>query len=172
MTDPSNLPLGATSHIWAVAALQPRLPTFWRENLQVWFAQVEAIFDLHLITSETSRFRHLHCNPSLEVAEELAEVIAAPLSDAPARRQHLPTSEDLGDRHPSQLLLGASNVDWNGVLAFRSPPALFLAATEDWTLDCLAQLADRVHDAISHAVTALSSTPQSSIMARLEPRID
>lgn len=207
MTDPSNLspsgnlPPDATSRPRDVAALQLRLPTFWRKNPLVWFAQVEAIFDLHHITSETSRFRHLLCNLSPEVAQEVADVIAAPSSDVPyqqlkqrilerttasesARLQHLLTSEDLGDRRPSQLLnsmrqlLGTSNVDSNGALLRelflqRLPQStrLVLAATEDLTLDRLAQLADRVHDATS-SVATLSSTPPSSIIARLESRID
>ncbi|KAH6930401.1 hypothetical protein HPB50_013186 [Hyalomma asiaticum] len=69
-----------------VAVLQLRLPTFWRNNPQLWFAQVEATFDLHHISSEISRFRHLLCNLSPEVAQEVADVIAAPLDDAPYQR--------------------------------------------------------------------------------------
>ncbi|KAH6943675.1 hypothetical protein HPB50_025067 [Hyalomma asiaticum] len=127
MTDPSSLPPSgsllpdATMHPRDVAALQLHLPTFWRDNPQLWFAQVEATFDLHHISSEISRFRHLLCNLSPEVAQEVADVIAAPLNDVPYQRlkqsildrtttsesvrlRHLLTSEELGDRRPSQLL--------------------------------------------------------------------
>ncbi|KAH6931285.1 hypothetical protein HPB50_023484 [Hyalomma asiaticum] len=208
MTDPSSLPPSgsllpdATMHPRDVAALQLRLPTFWRNNPQLWFAQVEATFDLHHISSEISRFRHLLCNVSPEVAEEVADVIAAPLNDAPyqrlkqsildrtttsesARLRHLLTSEELGDRRPSQLLnsmrqlLRSSDVDSNGALfrelfLQRLPQStrLVLAAAGDLTLDRLAQLADRVHDATSATVAALSSTPESSVVSRLESRID
>ncbi|KAH6948605.1 hypothetical protein HPB50_025226 [Hyalomma asiaticum] len=208
MTDPSSLPPSgsllpdATMHPRDVAALQLRLPTFWRNNPQLWFAQVEATFDLHHISSEISRFRHLLCSLSPEVAQEVADVIAAPLNDAPyqrlkqsildrtttsesARLRHLLTSEELGDRRPSQLLnsmrqlLRSSDVDSNGALfrelfLQRLPQStrLVLAAAGDLTLNRLAQLADRVHDATSATVAALSSTPESSVVSRLESRID
>ncbi|KAH6929721.1 hypothetical protein HPB50_005205 [Hyalomma asiaticum] len=142
----------------------------------------------------------MHLSP--EVAQEVADVIAAPLNDAPyqhlkqsildrtttsesARLRHLLTSEELGDRRPSQLLnsmrqlLRSSDVDSNGALfrelfLQRLPQSthLVLAAAGDLTLDRLAQLADRVHDMTSATVAALSSTPESSVVSRLESRID
>ncbi|KAH6927995.1 hypothetical protein HPB50_010351 [Hyalomma asiaticum] len=208
MTDPSSLPPSgsllpdATMHPRDVAALQLRLPTFWRNNPQLWFAQVEATFDLHHISSDISRFLHLLCNLSPEVAQEVADVIAAPLNDVPyqrlkqsildrtttsesARLRHLLTSEELGHRRASQLLnsmrqlLRSSDVDSNGALfrelfLQRLPQStrLVLAAAGDLTLDRLAQLADRVHDATSAMVAGLSSTPESSVMSRLASRID
>ncbi|KAH6947240.1 hypothetical protein HPB50_017768 [Hyalomma asiaticum] len=208
MTDPSSLPPSgslrpdATMHPRDVAALQLRLPTFWRNNPQLWFTQVEATFDLHHTSSEISRFRHLLCNLSPEVAQEVADVIAAPLNDVPyqrlkqsildrtttsesARLMHLLTIEELGDRRPSQLLnsmrqlLRSSDVDSKGALfrelfLQRLPQStrLVLAAAGDLTLDRLAQLADRAHDATSATVAALLSTPESSVVSRLESRID
>ncbi|KAH6930803.1 hypothetical protein HPB50_019631 [Hyalomma asiaticum] len=76
-------------------------------------------------------------------------------------------------------LLRSSDVDSNGALfrelfLQRLPQStrLVLAAAGDLTLDRLAQLADRVHDATSATVAALSSTPESSVVSRLESRID
>ncbi|KAH9362609.1 hypothetical protein HPB48_015477 [Haemaphysalis longicornis] len=92
MTDPRNLaPSGpllpdASSRPPDVAVIQLRLPTFVRKNPRVMFAQVEAVFDLHRVTSETTRFRHLLCNLPPEVADEVADVICAPLNDAPYQR--------------------------------------------------------------------------------------
>lgn len=208
MTDPSNLapagpPLpGASSRPPDVAVLQLRLPTFVRKNPHVWFAQVEAVFDLHRVTSEATRFRHLLCNLPPEVADEVADVIGAPLNDAPyqrlkqsildrttasesARLRHLLTHEELGDRRPSQLLntmrqlVGASNVDSNGALLKelflqRLPQStrIVLAAAGDLTLDRAAELADRVHDATFPSVATLASTADSSAVSRLETRID
>ncbi|KAH9375600.1 hypothetical protein HPB48_013816 [Haemaphysalis longicornis] len=97
---------------------------------------VEAVFDLHRVIRETTRFRHLLCNLPPEVDNEAADVIGAPLGDAPyqrlkqsildrttasesARLRHVLFHEELGDRRPSQLLntmrqlVGASNVDSN-----------------------------------------------------------
>ncbi|KAH9379311.1 hypothetical protein HPB48_004492 [Haemaphysalis longicornis] len=123
-----------------VRVIQLRLPTFVRKNPHVLFAQVEAVFDLHCVTSETTRFRHLLCNLPPEVADEVADVFGSPLNDAPYQRlkQSIPDrttasesarllyrlthEEELGDRRPSQLLNtmrqlgGASNVDSNGAL--------------------------------------------------------
>ncbi|KAH6945504.1 hypothetical protein HPB50_008794 [Hyalomma asiaticum] len=160
----------ATMHPRDVAAVQLRLPTFWRNNPQLWFAQVEATFNLQHISSEISRFRHLLCNLSPEVAQEVADVIAAPLNDAAyqrlkqsildrtttsesARLKHLLTSEELCDRRPSQLLnsmrqlLQSSDVDSNRALLRevflqRLPQStrLVLAAAGDLTLDRLAQI--------------------------------
>ncbi|KAH6946128.1 hypothetical protein HPB50_011766 [Hyalomma asiaticum] len=198
MTDPSNLPPSgsvlpdATMRPRDVAALQLHLPTSWRNNPQLWFAQVEATFDLHYISSEILGF----------VAEEVADVIAAPLNNAPyqhlkqsildrtttsksARLRHLLTSEELGDQCPSQLLnsmqqlLRSSDVDSNGKLfrelfLQRLPQStrLVLAAAGEFTLDRLTQLANRVHNASSALVTTLSSTPESSVVSRLESWID
>ncbi|KAH9359679.1 hypothetical protein HPB48_007864 [Haemaphysalis longicornis] len=195
MTDASNLassgPLlpDVSSRTPDVAVIQLRLPTFVRKNPHVWFAQVEAVFDGHRVTSETTRFHHLLCNLPPEVADEVADVIGAPLNDASyqrlrqsildrttasesARLRHLLTHEELGDRRPSQLLntmrqlVGASNVDSNGALLKelflqRLPQStrIVLAAAGDLTLDCAAELADRVHDATSPSVTTLASTP-------------
>ncbi|KAH9378742.1 hypothetical protein HPB48_007519 [Haemaphysalis longicornis] len=119
MTDPSNLaPSGprlpdASSRHPDVAVLQLRLPTFVRKNPHVWFSQ------------ETTRFRHLLCNLPPEVADEVPDVIGAPLNDAPyqrlkqkhARLRHLLTHKELVDRCHSQplntmrQLVGAGNVD-------------------------------------------------------------
>ncbi|KAH6926432.1 hypothetical protein HPB50_019228 [Hyalomma asiaticum] len=76
-------------------------------------------------------------------------------------------------------LLRSSDVDSNGAL-FREPflqrlpqsTRLVLASAGDLTLDRLAQLADRVHDATSATVAAISPTPELSVLSRLESRID
>ncbi|KAH6925071.1 hypothetical protein HPB50_000293 [Hyalomma asiaticum] len=83
------------------------------------------------------------------------------------RLRHLLTSEELGDRRPSRLvntvqqLLRSNDVDSNGALfrelfLQRLPQStrLVLAAAGELTLDRLAHLADRVHDATSATVTA------------------
>ncbi|KAH6932499.1 hypothetical protein HPB50_006444 [Hyalomma asiaticum] len=208
MTDPSSLPPSGsllpdvTMRPRDVAALQLHLPTFWRNNPQLWFAQVEATFDFHHISSEISRFLHLLCNLSPEMAQVVTDVIAAPLNDASyqrlkqsilyhtttsesARLRHLLTSEELGARHPSQLLnsmrqlLRSSDVGSNRALfrelfLQRLPQSFRLVLVAAWelTVDHLAQLANRVHDATSATVTALSSTLESSVVSRLESRID
>ncbi|XP_075526687.1 uncharacterized protein LOC142558436 [Dermacentor variabilis] len=102
-----------------------------------------------------------------------------------ARLRHPLTTEEHGDRRPSQLLdsmrrlLGSSNVDENGALSkelflqrLRQATGLVLAAARHLTLDHLAQLADRDDDGDFPYVIAFSSAPESSIMARLEAQIN
>ncbi|KAH9379788.1 hypothetical protein HPB48_017347 [Haemaphysalis longicornis] len=155
----------AKSMARALDVVQLRLPTFVRKNPHIWFAQVEVVFDLHRVTSETTWYPHLLCNLPPEVTDEVADVIGAPLNDAPyqllkqsildrttvsasARLRHLLTHEELGDRRPSQLLntmrqlVGASNVDSNGALLkerflqrLPQSTSIVLAAAGDMTLD-------------------------------------
>ncbi|KAH9374793.1 hypothetical protein HPB48_021091 [Haemaphysalis longicornis] len=176
MTDPSNL---APSALFCLTFPRGRRTSqsyssvchLLRKNPHVWFAQVEAVFDLHRVTSETTRFRHLLCNLPPEVAGSgrrhrgSKQVFWRTTASESARLRHLLTHEELGDRRPSQLLntmrqlVGASNVDSN-------------AAAGDLTLDRAAELADKVHDATSPSVTPLASTAESSAVSRLETRID
>ncbi|KAH9378987.1 hypothetical protein HPB48_013570 [Haemaphysalis longicornis] len=167
-----------------------------------WVHQVEAVFDLHRVISDTTRYRHLLCNLPPEVVNEVADVIGATLGDAPYQRlkqslldrttesesvrlRHVLTHEELGDRRLSQLLntmrqlVCASNVDSNGALlkelfVQRLPQStrIVLATAEDLTLDRAAELTDRVHDATSPSVATLPSTAESSPVSRLEARID
>ncbi|KAH6926338.1 hypothetical protein HPB50_017386 [Hyalomma asiaticum] len=147
MTDASSLPPsgsllpGATMRLRDVAALQLRLPTFWRNNPQLWFAQVEATFDLHHIPSEIS----------------VSSLTLQPFTRGGSRaaQQHATACE-------RELFLQC----------LPQSTRLVLAAAGELTLDRLAQLADRVHDASSATVTTLSSTPESSVVSRLESRID
>ncbi|KAH9384318.1 hypothetical protein HPB48_026311 [Haemaphysalis longicornis] len=182
----------ASSRLPDVAVIQLRLPTLVQEVPHIWFAQVEAVFDLYCVTSETTRFRHLLCNLPPQVADEVAYVIGAPLNEAPyprlkqsildgsaasksARLWHLLTHEELGDHRPSQLLntmrqlVGASSVVSNCALLKelflqRLPQStcIVLAAKGDLTLNRAAELADRVHDSTSPSVATLASAAESS----------
>ncbi|KAH6925231.1 hypothetical protein HPB50_002206 [Hyalomma asiaticum] len=150
---------------------------------QLWLAHIEATYDLHNI-SEISRFRRLLWNLSPEVAQEVANIIAAPLNDAPcqclkqsiydytitsesARLKHLLITEELGDRRASQLPNSMRQLLWSS-----DSTRLVLAAAGELTLDRVAQLADRVHDATSASATALSSTSESSVVSHMESRTD
>ncbi|KAH9374570.1 hypothetical protein HPB48_010211 [Haemaphysalis longicornis] len=177
MTDPRNLaPSGpllpdASSLLPDVAVVQLRLSTFVRKNPHVSFARGQSRL--------RSAPRHLG---DYSVTDEVADVIGAPLNDAPyqrlkqsildrtmvsesARLRHLLTHEELGDRRPSQLhntmreLVGASNE----LFLQRLPQStrIVLAAAGDLTLDRATELADRVHDATSPSGLGSINSPLS-----------
>ncbi|KAG0426739.1 hypothetical protein HPB47_026165, partial [Ixodes persulcatus] len=158
----------------SLAAFQIKLPTFWAKNATVWFAQVEAQFQLHHITSQTTKYLHVVSSLTAELADELEDILAAPAASnqydllkaailarkTPSERrrlQHLLNMEELGDQRPSQLLrrmrqlMGDVTTDADTSLLRelflqRLPHSMvpILAAAKDMPLDQLANLADRV----------------------------
>ena len=105
----------------SVAAVSVKIPPFWPADPLVWFAQVEAQFATHNITSQRTRFDHVITALFNEFATEVRNIILSPLEvDAYSklkdlltkrtaaserkRLQLLFTSEEFGNRKPTQLL--------------------------------------------------------------------
>ena len=116
-SQPSN---GSGPDISAVS-INLKLPPFWPADPKVWFAQVEAQFTTRRITSQQSRFDHVVASLSPKFATEVRDLILHPPGDVPynmlkaqlikrtaaseqRKLQQLLTSEELGDRKPTQLL--------------------------------------------------------------------
>ncbi|KAL0130257.1 hypothetical protein PUN28_002095 [Cardiocondyla obscurior] len=98
-----------------------RLPAFWKDNPELWFFQVEAIFQIHRIVSDSSKFNMVVAKLDVDSLQEVADIIKKPpasgkynrlkasilerLSDSADRQlRKLLTQLELGDRKPSQLL--------------------------------------------------------------------
>lgn len=98
-----------------------KLPPFWKQNVHLWFLQVEAQFQCHRILSDNMRYYHLLSALDPESMSEIADVVANPaetnkyeqlktciikrLTMSPDRQLLRALSElDLGNRSPSQLL--------------------------------------------------------------------
>lgn len=151
-----------------------RLPPFWASDPHLWFAQVEAQFSARHITSQATKYGHVLAALPPEIAVEIRDLILTPPSERPydtikdelikriatseqRRLQQLLTSEELGDRRPSQLLrrmrqlLGNSTTETSLLkqLFLQRLPSqvqIVLAAAGDVSLDDQANLADRIMD--------------------------
>lgn len=97
-----------------------KIPPFWVDKPEIWFAQVEAQFTISNITSEYTKFNYLISQLEPRYVENIWDIIAstssAKYSEAKERLlnifkeseacriQRLVTGMDLGDMKPSQLL--------------------------------------------------------------------
>ncbi|CAN8014992.1 unnamed protein product [Ixodes persulcatus] len=106
----------------SLSEIRLKPPRFRTKNEKVWFAQVEAQFLLHRVTSQATRYLHIVSSLPAEVADELedihataptpncaydhlkAAVLARKTASERSRLQHLLSMEELGDQRPSQLL--------------------------------------------------------------------
>lgn len=185
------------------SATQLRLPAFWAKNPRAWFSQVEAQFHLRRITTQESRYYHVVSALPPEVADELDDVLALPppenaydhikeiilarkTASEASRIQQLLTTEELGDRRPSQLLhrmrqlLGERAPDQSlpilrELFLQRLPQGIrmTLAPATDLPLDRLAEMADRVAEYAAPTLSSVADNDQQCCSIRaLEARVD
>lgn len=107
-------------HAVAVAAVSTscQLPTFWPNNVRLWFAQAESDFALNGIRSESTKYHLTIRALSERDIVEVADIVANPPADSPyqhlkqellqrlqasttQRLQRLLSTEELGDDKPS-----------------------------------------------------------------------
>ena len=170
-----------------------KLPPFWPHDPHLWFAQVEAQFDTRNIRSQATKFSHVVSSLQPEFAQEVRDLLITPpnenrydklkselirrtSSSEQKRLQQLLTSEELGDKKPSQLLrrmqqlLGSSTLDDNILkqLFLQRLPTnvqLILASSRDaMNIQSLADLADKIVETSTHGVhgptvAAMSTAP-------------
>ncbi len=104
-----------------VSAVNMKLPPFWLTDPEMWFAQVEAQFATRNIRVQRTKFDHIIASLTPEFAMEVRDLILHPPAVSPydllkqqlikrttaseqRKLQQLFSTEDLGDRKPSQLL--------------------------------------------------------------------
>ena len=200
MTDeePTARPAEATAAVANVSVV--KLPPFWPSDPAVWFAQVEAHFATRRITSQRTRFDYVVASLSPEIATGIRDLILKPpdtnpydvlkeqlikrtAASAQRRFQQLFSSEELGDRKPTQLLrrmqqlLGdhAEVTDGSFIreLFLQRLPSnvrMVLASTSATTsLEELAELADKIVEVATPTIAA-TTTPQpfSQLLTELE----
>ncbi|KAJ8736346.1 hypothetical protein PYW08_007002 [Mythimna loreyi] len=161
---------GNSSDVWRVGV---RVPPFYPEDPELWFAQLEAQFTLSNVTSDSTKFYYAVTQLEHTYVSQVKDILCAPpvtnkfgilkselikrLSASKEKKlKQLFLHEDMGDRKPSQFLrylrnlAGPSVSDdvlatlWTG----RLPHSLqtVIASQPKLALDDLAELADRVHE--------------------------
>lgn len=161
----------------ALCRVGVKMPPFWPNKANLWFAQLDGQFALSNITSDVTKFYHVISLLDIKYAEEVEDIITKPpatekyetikkellarLSASKENRvRQLLSKEEIGDRKPSQFLrhlrsLAEEDVseDFLRTLwADRLPSFInaIIATQADTTLDKVAQLADHIMDASPH----------------------
>jgi hypothetical protein len=186
----------STKHI-DVFKVGVKIPPFWPEEPDIWFAQIEGQFTIAGITSDLTKYNYVISNLDTHHARAVKDIIIKPpstnrydklkyelikrLSDSKEKRiKQLMMHEELGERKPSDFLrhlqsLAGMSVDDDFMKTMwinRLPHGIqtVLAGQPDTTpLDALADLADRVNDlaAASPRVAAVGNAVPSSVLSDL-----
>lgn len=156
-----------------ICRVSVKLPPFWPDKPAVWFAQVEAQFEIAGISADNTMYNYVIGHLDQKLAGEIEDIITRPpaigerypkLKEELIRRlsmseeqrvRQLISDEELGDRRPSQFLRhlrslsGTALTDQNILrqLWMRRLPQqvqAIIASQPDLSLDKLAELADKV----------------------------
>ncbi|CAM1323274.1 Uncharacterised protein r2_g3181 [Pycnogonum litorale] len=185
----------------AIDAVALRLPACWPADPILWFAQVEGQFRIRHITSETTKYGNVLSSLPPDTASEVRDLIITPPADEPytvlknavisrtsgtkpQRMKQLLTTEELGDRKPTQLLrrmehlMDGYNIDQQpcsrkfSCRVFRRRCALYLATTpEGMSMSDQAALADRVMEAAGHLAVNQAHASSSDDAASLRQEV-
>lgn len=172
------------------AAVSVKLPDFWKNDPNMWFAQAEAQFHLARITQDETMFWHIVARIDQSVICHISDLVNTPPAankykavkdrlitrfalSPQARIEQLLGASDLGDLRPSHLLARMQeiatglNVDesiMKTLFLQRIPShARAILSISDGSLNKLAEMADRMLDSSSSSVTSCAAaTPGSS----------
>lgn len=174
MTEESNDAITNNQSVGRITAtVAVKLPEFWKNDPDMWFAQAEAQFALANVTKDETRFYHIVAKVDQTVICHIADLVANPpatekykavkerlivrFSLSPqAKLERLLGSHDLGDLRPTHLLAKMHElsaglaVDENLLKMFflqRLPPHIRgILSISDGTVTKLAEMADKMAD--------------------------
>ncbi|XP_071574403.1 uncharacterized protein [Temnothorax nylanderi] len=158
-----------------------RMPPFWPEEPELWFAQLESQFVICGITQDSTRYAYALSQIDTRFAKEIKDVITSPPAEnkygtlkqaliqrlsasQEQRTRQLLEHEELGDRKPSQFLrhlrgLAGTVVPdnllrtlWLGRLPAQMQ--VILATRQGDRLEDVAEQADRIHEVNDRAMVA------------------
>lgn len=178
-----------------------RVPPFWPEEPEIWFAQVEGQFAISGITSDTTKFNYVIAHLDHQHSREVKDIIVSPpvtqkyeklktelikrLSASNEKKiKQLLMHEELGDRKPSQFLRHLKGLAGNEIpddflktiWTSRLPHGVqtVLAGQPAATsLEDLADLADRVNDLASSSprVASINNALPGSLLSDLTKEV-
>ncbi|CAK1603484.1 unnamed protein product [Parnassius mnemosyne] len=164
-----------------------RVPPFWPDEPEIWFAQVEGQFAISGITSDSTKFNYVIGQLDNQYSVEVKDIIINPpamnkydklkselvkrLSASKEKKlTQLLMHEEMGDRKPSQFLrhlkglagVQVSEEFMKTMWISRLPISIqtFLAGQPFASIDNLADIADRIHDIVPSA-PQIASTSQA-----------
>lgn len=174
------------SEVYKVAI---RVPPFWPEEPEIWFAQVEGQFSISGITNDATKFNYVISQLDNKYSREVKDIIINPpathkyeklkaelikrlTASNENKLKQLLMHEELGDRKPSQFLRhlkGLAGVDVpddfiKTIWISRLPHGIQTVLAGQPTsahLDDLADLADRVND-LTTSTPRVASLNQAS----------
>ena len=178
-----------------------KLAPYWAADPQVWFAQIESLFATRRITSQLTMFHHVIGSLSPEYAAEVRDLILRPPSTVPfdtlkaalikrtqmseqKRLQRPLTSEDLGDRTPTQMLrhmqqlLGSNHLDeslFRSLFEQRLPPQvrMVLASSQALSIDEVTSMADRIMEVAPpySSISEVTRNQTFDVLSRLQEQV-
>jgi len=166
-----------------------KIPPFWADEPELWFAQLEGQFALGGITQDATKYAYVLANIETRHAKEVKDLITSPPADnkyealKKAFIQRLSASqeqqirqllehEEMGDRRPSQFLRHLQSLAhatipeqllrtlWMGRLPSQLQAILASRTTDN--LDEVAEQADKIHEVTCRAVAVASVQPTPS----------
>ncbi|XP_071568714.1 uncharacterized protein [Temnothorax nylanderi] len=175
-----------------------RMPPFWPEEPELWFAQLESQFIICGITQDTTRYAYALSQIDTRFAKEIEDIITSPPTEKKyeklkqtliqrlsasqeQRTRQLLEHEELGDRKPSQFLrhlrgLASTTVPdslfrtlWLGKLPAQMQ--VILATRQGDRLEEVAEQADRIHEVNDRAVVAaveLAGAEKTTLEAQIQ----
>ncbi|XP_077262041.1 uncharacterized protein LOC143897329 [Temnothorax americanus] len=182
----------------SVSKVAIRIPPFWSDEPELWFAQLEGQFVLSGVTQDSTKYSYAISQLDSRQIKEIKDVITQPpeadkygtvkralvqrmsVSQEQRTRQLL-EHEELGDRRPTQFLrhlrtLAGENIPdsllrtlWLGRLPTTMQTVLATRAEDP--LNSVAEQADRIHEMTNKAVvaaTATSAVPKESLEAQIQ----
>lgn len=74
----NNMPIPS-----AIAQITPKIPVFWPDNVELWFAQLEAQFFLSGISDQRTKYSYVVSALDQRHAHEIMDILSKPLSATP-----------------------------------------------------------------------------------------